>query len=60
MRWQDYIQPDPDILAGKPVVRGTRLAVEILLGLLAGGWTQDQVLASYPQLTADAMRAVYA
>jgi len=60
MTWHDYIHSDPDIVGGKPVVRGTRLAVAFLLGLLAEGWSQEQVLANYPQLTAEALRAVFA
>ena len=58
--WRDYIHSNPEILRGKPVVRGTRLAVDFLLGLLAAGWTEQQVLESYPALTSDAMRAVFA
>lgn len=42
------------------MVRGTRLAVDFLLGLLAAGWTTDQLLASYPQLSPEALRAVFA
>ena len=60
MDWRDYITSDPAILGGKPAVRGTRLAVEFLLGLLAAGWAPEQVLASYPGLTAEGLRAVYA
>lgn len=60
MTWQEHITTDPDVLAGKPVVRGTRLAVDFLLGLFAAGWTTDQVFASYPQLTPEALRAVFA
>ena len=60
MTWQAHITTDPEVLAGKPVVRGTRLAVDFLLGLFAAGWTHEQVLASYPQLTAEALRAVFA
>ena len=60
MTWQNHITTDPEVLAGKPVVRGTRLAVDFLLGLFAAGWTQEQVLASYPQLTPDGLRAVFA
>jgi uncharacterized protein (DUF433 family) len=39
---------DPDVLAGKPVVRGTRLAVEFVIGLLADGWTKAEIIANYP------------
>lgn len=42
---------DPQILAGKPVVRGTRLAVEFILDLLAAGQSESDVLANYPGLT---------
>ena len=60
MDWRDHISSDPEILGGKPAVRGTRLAVEFLLGLLAAGWTSEQILASYPALTRDGLRAVFA
>jgi uncharacterized protein (DUF433 family) len=42
---------DPNVVAGKPVVRGTRLAVEFVIGLLADGWSGAEVLANYPGLT---------
>jgi uncharacterized protein (DUF433 family) len=58
--WRDYIHADPEILAGKPVVKGTRLAVEFLLGLLGSGWTQEQILSNYPTLTPEALQAVFA
>ena len=60
MTWQDYITTNPEVLAGKPVVRGTRLAVDFLLGLFAAGWSLEQVLENYPQLTPEAVRAVFA
>jgi uncharacterized protein (DUF433 family) len=60
MSWQEYIVSDPAVLVGKPVVRGTRLSVDFLLGLFAEGWTLEQVLESYPQLTEGALRAVFA
>ena len=41
---------DPEILAGKPVIRGTRLAVEFILGLLAAGQSENEVLTNYPGL----------
>ena len=44
---------DPNVLAGKPVVRGTRLSVEFIIGLLADGWSEAQILANYPELTRD-------
>ena len=50
MRWQDHITADPEVAAGKPVVRGTRLSVEFLLRLLASGWDRERVLREYPHL----------
>ncbi len=60
MSWRKHIVTDPDVAAGKPVVRGTRLAVDFVLGLFAAGWTEEQVLQNYPALTAEAIRAVFA
>ncbi|HWB84628.1 MAG TPA: DUF433 domain-containing protein [Bryobacteraceae bacterium] len=51
MSWPERIVIDPQILAGKPVVRGTRLAVEFILDLLAAGQSESDVLANYPGLT---------
>ncbi len=60
MQWQERIGYDPAVLAGKPIVRGTRISVEQILELLAGGWTQDQLLANYPTLRAEDIRAALA
>lgn len=59
MNWQDYIGSDPEILSGKPVIKGTRLAVEFILELYASGWTEAQILENYPSLTPDALHAVF-
>jgi len=58
MGWQERIVVDPAILTGKPVVKGTRLAVEFLLELLAEGWTREEILRNYPGLTAEDLQAV--
>lgn len=58
--WREFIHSDPEILVGKPVVKGTRLSVEFILGLFAGGWTEQQVLENYPTLTAESLQAVFA
>jgi uncharacterized protein (DUF433 family) len=58
--WRQRITIDPAILLGKPVVRGTRLAVELILDLVASGWSFDDVLASYPGLTTEDIRACVA
>lgn len=60
MDWRQCIHSDPDILLGKPVVKGTRLAVDFLLDLFAAGWTREQVLENYPTLTPEALQAVFA
>jgi uncharacterized protein (DUF433 family) len=58
--WQERIQIDPDVLAGKPVVRGTRLAVEFVIDLLAEGWSEAEILRNYPGLTREDIRACLA
>lgn len=60
MKWRDHIHTDPAIRQGKPVIKGTRLGVDFILSLLAEGWTTDQVLESYPQLTREHLLAVFA
>lgn len=56
---EELIVSDPEILGGKPCVRGTRLSVEFLLELAASGATQDQILAQYPQLTSEGLAAAF-
>lgn len=51
MAWSERINIDQNILAGKPVVRGTRLAVEFILALLAAGQSESEILDDYPGLT---------
>lgn len=48
---------DPAVLAGKPVMRGTRLSVEFVIGLLADGWSEGEILRNYPGLTRDDIAA---
>ncbi len=60
MNWHDYIHSDPEVLAGKPVVVGTRRSADFILSLFAAGWTHEQVLESYPGLSREALRAVFA
>lgn len=47
------ITVDPAVLTGKPVVRGTRISVDFVIGLLADGWSEQDILANYPGLTHD-------
>jgi uncharacterized protein (DUF433 family) len=55
----NLIVADPDMLDGKTCVRGTRLSVEFLLELAASGATTEQILAQYPQLTAEGLSAAF-
>ena len=60
MDWHARIEANPAISAGKPVIKGTRLSVHLLMELLAGGWTEAMIFESYPRLTREDMQAVYA
>jgi len=60
MTWSDRIVVDPKTLTGKPVVRGTRISVELVVELLAAGWSNAQILASYPHLSEEDIRACLA
>ena len=48
--WRSRITIDPEILAGKPIIKGTRIPVKLILDLLANGWTTEEILENYPQL----------
>lgn len=60
MNWQPHIIVDPAVLTGKPVVKGTRLAVEFVLGLLAQGWSEAEIIRNYPGLTHEQILACMA
>jgi uncharacterized protein (DUF433 family) len=53
----DRIVVDPNICSGKPTVRGTRIMVKNILGMVAGGYTRKQILDAYPELTPDDVTA---
>jgi len=53
-----HIVVNPEILGGKPIVDGTRLSVEHLLGLLAHGMSQSKIVDAYPELTIDDVKSV--
>ncbi len=48
--WNDFIEIDPEVLVGKPVIKGTRIAVEFVLEMLASGVSEAEILANYPRL----------
>jgi len=60
MNWRTHIVSDKEILLGKPTIRGTRIAVEFIVELLASGWTEQQILDNYPQLKKEDLQAVFA
>jgi uncharacterized protein (DUF433 family) len=51
----DWIESSPDVLGGKPRIRGTRISVEFLLELLAGGASRKEILEAFPQVTAEGL-----
>ena len=57
MNWQERIIADQKVLAGKPVIKDTRLAVEFILDLLAAGWSEPEILQNYPRLTHEDIQA---
>ena len=60
MRWEERIMLDPDVLVGKPIVKGTRISVEFVIELLGRGWTTDQVLDEYDHLKPEDIQACLA
>ncbi len=52
-----HIIVDPDVLAGKPVIKGTRIPVYLILNLIAHGKTVEQVMDDYPELTKEDIKA---
>ena len=51
MNWEERIEINPGVLVGKPVIRGTRLAVEFIVELLANGWSEQQIIENYSGIT---------
>ena len=47
MNWQEYITADREVLVGKPILKGTRLAVDFILGLIAQGWPDEEIAHNY-------------
>ncbi len=48
MNWKDHIEVNPAVLVGKPIIKGTRISVKLILDRVADGWTMEDVLAAYP------------
>lgn len=60
INWREHIHSDTQILMGKPTIKGTRISVELILELFTNGWTNESILASYPTITDEDIRAVFA
>jgi uncharacterized protein (DUF433 family) len=60
MKLAERIEANPGVMLGKPVIRGTRVPVELILRRISEGATEDDLLASYPHLTRDDIRAAVA
>ena len=60
MDGRDRITSDPKILVGNPVVKGTRISVELILSWLANGWTFDGIIEAYPHITREDILAALA
>jgi uncharacterized protein (DUF433 family) len=60
MTWEERITIDPNVLVGKPIVKGTRISVEFVIDLLARGWTIAQVLGEYDHLKPEDIQACLA
>ncbi len=60
MRFEDYITVTPGVRSGKPCIRGTRVTVADILEYLAGGMTEAEVLADFPYLQPEHIRAALA
>ena len=60
MGWEDLITVTPGVRSGKPCVRGTRITVQDVLEYLAAGMAESQILADFPSLTSESIRAVLA
>lgn len=56
-QWQDHIDSSPEVLKGKPRVRGTRIPVSLILGYLASGASAEEIIEEYPDLTAEDISA---
>ncbi|MEO6231273.1 MAG: DUF433 domain-containing protein [Ferruginibacter sp.] len=59
MNWKDYIVSDREVLLGKPTIKGTRISVEHIIGLLAQGWSEALILENYPRLSKESLQAVF-
>ena len=57
IKWQDHIESSPNVLRGKPRIKGTRIPVSLILGYLASGSTPEQIIAEFPDLKREIIAA---
>ncbi len=57
MNWQTRITLNPEILVGKPIIKGTRLSVEFIIDLLSQGWSTNEILRNYPGISTEDIQA---
>lgn len=50
MTWKERITVDPEVLVGKPIIKGTRISVELILDRTADGWSTEDILSAYPHI----------
>lgn len=60
MEWTDRIVIDPDVLVGKPVIKGTRISVDLIIDLLARGYSKEQILEQYDHVSTEDIQACLA
>ncbi len=60
MNWQERIEINESVLAGKPIIKGTRISVELVIDMLARGWTITQILEEYDHIAQDDIQACLA
>lgn len=60
MQWRNQIERNPRVMCGKPVIKGTRITVELIVEMLGAGSTEQDILASYPHLKPEHIRAALA
>jgi uncharacterized protein (DUF433 family) len=60
MNWHDRITIDAEVLAGKPIIKGTRISVEFIVDLVGRGWSVERILREYDHLTPEDIQACFA
>jgi uncharacterized protein (DUF433 family) len=60
MNWKNHIISDQEVLLGKPTIKGTRISIEHIIGLLAQGWSEKEILENYPRLNKESLQMVFA